>query len=137
MQTAGLFCRLSLATFGAHSLSQNGTQVSATLGGAQRGVSLNQAATFGAPARAAAVTGLVSAPAAATGAALWRLQAMGMGEGIKGTILSAFRNALIRGISDDAMPAPSAPRIDPAPPPSISAAGPPPPAALPPLTPRP
>ena len=98
---------------GNHLQSQNASQLSATLGGLQRGTTLEQAATFGAPARAALTTGIVAdGTAVAAGAMAWGYWEMG---GVWRAILGN-----LRGLHDEALPPPKPPELPTGYPPHIA-----------------
>ncbi len=102
----------SLATFDAHASAQSGDQVSATLGGVQRGTTLSQAAAYGAPARAAFATAIATETGAvAAGAVGYGYIAIG------GTWRAIL--AFMRGIHGDALPPPKPPEVPVVGPPQI------------------
>ena len=84
----------------------DGLLIMSTVGGLQRGTTLDQAATFGAPGNAAAIAGL--------GGAVGGAAASGAGIGYMTLVPAPLRTAigLIKGLRDDAM----APPVPPQPP---------------------
>jgi len=69
-------------------VDQNGLLFMSTIGGLQRGVTLNEAATFGAPGNAAAMAGGAAAVAGATGAGVVAAQGAAIGAATEGSGLS-------------------------------------------------
>ena len=106
-------------------IDPSGLLFEATLGGLQRGTTLDQAATYGAPGNAALITGGVGAVGAtAVGVGLY-------GYGSLGTA-GRFAVGVARGIHGDAIPPPKPPEMPPISPPQICRPGDPSPPPLPP-----